>query len=340
MKFVAGVLLIAYSYLMAAFWQVPYILIEPGGANNVMSLISVEGRPTYQPEGQLLFLTVSLSPRITPLRAVSAGLDDSVEVVEEEQFTGGQPREEIRRLNFKLMQISKETAITVALEALGYDIEYRPAGALITYVEPGLPAAGALRTGDVIVAVDGRPVEVADDAITLVRRRRPGSSVAIVAEREGVRIDEVITTRANDEGQAQIGIHVVNNIETRFPFDIDIDTGQVGGPSAGLAFALAVIDQLTEGELTGGNVVAVTGAIEPDGTVTPVGGVAQKAVAARRAGARLMLVPADEKEVSEAQSLAGSMPVVGVANLEDALRALARIGGNVEQALPGSGIAA
>lgn len=332
-RLVAGIVLILYSYVMAAFWRVPYILVEPGGANNVMSLIDVEGPATYPPDGQLLFLTVSLSKRITPLRAVQASLRDDVEVVEEEDFTGGQSREEIRRLNFKLMQISKQTAITVALEALGHEIEFREAGALVTSVIEGMPADGELEAGDVIVAVDGRPVEKADHAIDAVQGRRPGSTLSMVVERDGARVDRSLTTTESDEGNAQIGIRLTDNVEAVFPFDIDIDTGRVGGPSAGLAFALAVIDTLTDGELTGGNIVAVTGSITASGEVEPVGGVAQKAVAARRMGAVLMLVPSDEKEVAEARRLAGSMPVVGVANLQEALQALAQIGGNTDQAL-------
>jgi PDZ domain-containing protein len=115
-------------------------------------------------------------------------------------------------------------------------------------------------------------------------------------------------------------------------FNVDIDTGQVGGPSAGLAFALAVIDELTPGELTGGEVVAVTGTIEVDGTVGMVGGVEQKAVAAREQGA--VLLPAPEGEGEEARRNAGDMEVREVAHIEDALRALAGVGGN-GRSLPG-----
>lgn len=333
-RIAAGVLLVAYSYVMAVAVPVPYIKIQPGAAENVIGLMSVDGTEKYQPEGSLLFLTVSLSPRLTPLRAVLAWFDEDVELVEEEEFTGDKSREEVRQENLRLMEQSKFSAITVALEHLGFDVETVGAGAFVSDVLPDHPAAGKLRSGDVIVGVDGQPVSFASNAIELVRAREPGDTVELTIERgdeeETVQVETVEAT-AEGELVPQIGVQLIDNLEPDFPIDIEIDTGRVGGPSAGLAFTLAVLDELTPGELTGGRIVAVTGAIDIDGNVVRVGGVTQKTVAARQAGAVMMLVPA--AEVDDAQDVAGDMEVVGIANLDDALEALARLGGNAT-ALP------
>jgi PDZ domain-containing protein len=142
-----------------------------------------------------------------------------------------------------------------------------------------------------------------------------------------------VATRATpdgpNEGQAQIG--VFSAPEYDFPVDVQIDTGDVGGPSAGLAFTLTILDELSPGDLTGGDEIAVTGTIESDGTVGPIGGVAQKAVAARRAGARLFIVPRAEAAV--ARSHADGMRVAAVRDLDDALAALERSGGEPLEAV-------
>lgn len=321
-----GIFLIGYSWVMFAAVPVPYIKIEPGSATNVNGLISIEGASTYDARGQLLFLTVALSKRVTPFEAVASWFDDDVELVREEVYTGDRSREELTRINLAAMRESELVAIKVALEHLGYEVNVLGGGALVTNVVADQPAAGHLRVGDVLVAVDDRRVTFSKDVIEAVRDRRPGDTVAITVDRSGEERTFEIATAVGETGAPQIGINLVDNFDFQFPLDVDIDTGQVGGPSAGLAFALAVIDELTEGELTGGKIVAVTGQIDADGAVEPVGGVEQKAVAARQAGAELMIVPKGEAEA--ARPFAGDMDVVAVADLDDALTALAGIGGN------------
>jgi PDZ domain-containing protein len=155
--------------------------------------------------------------------------------------------------------------------------------------------------------------------------------VRFTVERGGETLDVDVTTAAAEEqpfrGDAYVGIGVRTRDEgVDAPVEVEIDAGRVGGPSAGLAFTLAILDEMTPGNLTGGDDVAVTGAITSEGGVREVGGVAQKAVAAREAGARLMLVPRPEVELARAR--AGDMSVVGVRTLDDALRALRRHGGD------------
>lgn len=325
-RLVAGILLIVYSMVMFTAVEIPFIKIQPGSATDVLGLIDVEGAPTYDAEGHLLFLTVALSHRLTPLEALIASFDDEVELVEERRYTGDLTREELTRINLETMRRSELISIKVALEALGYEVGLLGKGAEVTAVVPDRPVAKYVREGDVVSAVDGRPTVFTQDVIRAVQDRRPGDTVVLTVERDGEEHTYEVETVKGEDGHAQVGLSLTDSVDFDFPVDVDIDTGQVGGPSAGLAFSLAVIDELTEGELTGGKVVAVTGQINTDGTVEEVGGVEQKAVAARRAGAVLMLVP--RGEAPAARRFAGDMKVVAVSNLDDALAALAEIGGN------------
>ncbi|MBI2168020.1 MAG: PDZ domain-containing protein [Actinobacteria bacterium] len=334
LRLAGGIVLILYSVAMASLYRIPLIRVEPGRATNVVDLISVEGTPSHRPEGQLLFLTVSLSERLTPFQALLARFDDEVELVPEQDYTGNLSREELTRVNLAVMQESELVAIKVALDHLGYDVKMIGGGALITDVFPDMPAGAHLRPGDLVIEVDGKPVTFRRDVAGGVQAHPPGENVAITVERDGKRQVFDVGTVKGARGAAQIGVQLRDTFEFEFPIEVDINTGQVGGPSAGLAFALAIIDDLTEGELTGGHRVAVTGEIDADGKVGVVGGVEQKAVAARKAGAQLMLVPDGEDEA--ARRVAGRrMQVVAVKTLGDALSALAALGGNA-LALPTS----
>ena len=326
-RLVAGILLLLYAWGIGSFLRVPYLLLQPGSAADVMPLLTVDGAPSYPPRGELLFLTVTLSGRVSPLRGVVGWLDDDAELVKEEKIVVGHSREDLRRINLAMMEDSKLTAMKVALERVGYPVQVRGGGAVVEDVVPGSPADGVLQTGDLVVGVDGADVGFTQDVVKAVRAHQPGERVSVVVKRDGAEKTLEVGTVEGDKGVAQVGIRLSNaNVDFDFPFDVDIDTGEVGGPSAGLAFTLALIDRLTEGELTGGHKVAVTGSILLDGSVEAVGGVAQKAVAARHAGAVLFLVPKGEE--AEARAHAGGLEVVGVDTIEDALAALARHGGN------------
>jgi PDZ domain-containing protein len=198
-------------------------------------------------------------------------------------------------------------------------------------VDPDQPAAEVLEGGETIVAVDDQPLALGDDLVAEVREREPGDDVTLTVEAEnGESRDETVELgeRPDAAGDAYLGIGVgTRDLEFDLPFQIEIDSGEVGGPSAGLAFTLAVLDVLTPGELTGGMEIATTGTINGLGEVGRVGGVAQKAAAVRGTDAALFLVP--ESELAEALAAAGDdLEVVGVADLEEALEALAELGGN------------
>jgi PDZ domain-containing protein len=157
-----------------------------------------------------------------------------------------------------------------------------------------------------------------------MKAKRPGTDISVGFLRGGQHHTASIRVGADEQGHPVIGVFLAEPL--KFPIEVNIDTSDIGGPSAGLAMTLSILDELTPGNLTGGKMVAVTGEITSDGKVVDVGGVGQKAVAARHRGAALFIVPFDE--VADARSRAGSMPVVGVKTLADALTALRKAGGD------------
>lgn len=349
---VAGILTVLVLGVLAAaaFIHVPYVIISPGSATPLDdTVLRVEGAPTYPHRGELLFLTVSVSNRDPNLyRYLFAKLDGDASVQRRQSVIGCAGYEESGRFARAQMDQSQDVAKTVALRRLGYDVPAQPSRVLVRDVVCDGPSQGRLELGDEIVAVDGTPITSAEEVRPLVVARRPGDTVEFTVVRDGERrtVPVVLGKRPPppegrtdpDAGAGFAGIEALNDVRHDIPVDVMIDTARVSGPSAGLAFSLAIIDELTPGGLTGGGDVAVTGTIDESGRVGPVGGVAQKAVTARRAGARLMLVPADE--VDDAKARAGSMRVVGVRTLDDALEALAAHGGAPVPAIAATGGAA
>ncbi|MCA1845024.1 MAG: PDZ domain-containing protein [Actinobacteria bacterium] len=334
-----AVLLMVVPILAGVLVRVPYYLISPGEARGVAELIKVkgDGAKVFPPKGKILFTTVSLAGDVNVFEALSGWLDKEVEVIPEKQITGGAPKTEVRQLNIQAMVDSKLTATKVALERLGYRVSVTGDGALVTAVNPGDPADGQLQIGDVIKTIDGEAITLHDQVVSKVRQHQPGDMITVGFKRGGADKTVELKSIADPEGHARIGVVLqTNDLKYDFPVDVSIETGLVGGPSAGLAFTLALIDDLTEGELTGGRYVAVTGTIDADGNVGPVGGVAQKTVTARKAGAIAFLVPPDEEK--EARKFAGKMQIIPVKKLDDALTALHRLGGS-EVALPGAQLA-
>lgn len=320
--------IVAVLVVLSIVIRFPYVIISPGAATPVHDAVKIEGAPSEETKGEILFLTVRVSsdrPNVWRLGAAWVGGDS--EIVDEDEFLGGLSRKQSEKLDAVDMDLSQETAKAVALRTLGYDVPV--VGAEVAAVQAKSPAEGKLEPGDVVVTVDGKPVAGPADVGTAVRAHRPGETVVFGVQRGAERLDVPVVTGDDGKGTARVGI--VTTPKYRFPVQITIDPGAVSGPSAGLAFTLTILDEMTPGDLTGGQKIAVTGTIAADGTVGPVGGVPQKAVAARDAGAKLMVVPADE--VNDAEKNAGAMKVVGVHNVDEALAALAAHGGQPLPAL-------
>lgn len=313
----------------ATFLTLPYYALAPGSAVDVRPLVEVVDGPRFPPEGGMYLTTVSLYP-VSVLEALHGWLDPQTDVVERDVIAPPDiGPDELREVNLALMDESKDAAQAVAFEALGFDA-LSGNGALVAGVQAGAPADGVLREGDTIVAVDGEPVDVAGDAIRLLGAHDPGDRVTLTFEHEGTEVeaDVVLSENPDLEGRPFLGVSLgTRDLELEFPYEVEIESERIGGPSAGLAFTLGLLDLLTEGELTGGRRVAATGTIELDGTVGSVGGVAQKAAAVQDEDIELFLVPADDAEA--AQSLAGDgLRIEPVATLDDALAVLAAEGGD------------
>ncbi len=324
--------LLASATIGSAVVPVPYVALRPGSARPVSEQVLVEGAPSYPPRHSVAYTTVNVG-QTTLLEAVLGWLDDDVDVLPESVVRGNRSEAENRRYNAQLMDNSKAVAITVALEHLGYHVPIRTTGTVVRQIVPGSPAAARLELDDVIVAVDGARVDEPGEIASLLQPGGPGATHTLTVERPagGSSTTEVpITTEAapNDPARAALGIAPEDRIAGfDLPIDVTIDSGNVGGPSAGLAFTLAVIDVLTPGELTGTHRVAVTGTIALDGSVGPVGGGVQKAIAVRNAGYDVFLVPSDE--LAEVRATVGDdLRVIAVDTLAEALAALDTLGGN------------
>jgi len=329
---VIGVVVVLFVLFVigAARFELPYYAFRPGQVRNTNGLISVSGVETFESEGSVSYTTVSLR-RLTLFGLMDAKLDDDVDVVSEDRVLGDRDPDENRQYNMLLMDTSKQVATQVALEKLGYTVEVSATGERVLEVVDGSPADGVMEPGDMIVAVEGETIDEPGDLARILSDNHPGDEVDIRLRPFNETTDEDVSLELaaapDDPERGMMGVEVrPDGVEFHFPIDVMFDTGEVGGPSAGLAFTLALLDELTPGELTGGHPVAVTGTINSDGLVGEVGGTGQKAAAVRRAGIEMFLVPPDDYD--DAVERAGDVKVVKVETLDDALAALAEIGGN------------
>jgi Lon-like protease len=330
---VAGIL--GISLVAGSIITVPYYSQSPGSATPLEDLIVVDGVPVYPSDGEVFFTTVRLAGELSALEYVAARFDDAVVVRHRDQVLGNQTRDEQRQQNLDLMSQSQELAKRVALEYLGYDVVVE-IGGLITLVEEGSPSEAAVFPGDVITSAGGVAITTSADLVAQIQQRRPGDVLELVLDRFEANSDEatevltevVLGTGPDDSARMGVGVSTAFDL-TELPIDIEIDTNRVGGPSAGLALSLSLLDLLTDGELTGGVDVATTGTIDVLGNVGPIGGVEQKVHAVRRAGIDLFLVPTED--YAAALTAAGDDPdfeIVPVATFDEAVQVLADRGGN------------
>ncbi|HEX3621401.1 MAG TPA: PDZ domain-containing protein [Acidimicrobiales bacterium] len=321
--------------VIARYIRLPYDTLAPGGARAVNSVIAVNGHATYPPQGKVFYVTVSVREQVNPYEALAGWLDPSVDVLPETQIRGTVPPDQYQRQNVEAMADSKTTAEVLALREIG--ITDLGVGAEVVEVQAGLPAEAVLKPNDVIVAIDGKPVTNSSSAVTAIQAHAPGDHLKMQIRRgDAAPTDVEAVLGQGDPGKPLLGVRLSTKI--KLPFDINIDSGQVVGPSAGLAYGLELLDLLTPGELTGGSSVAATGELMSDGTVGPIGGIAQKTVTVRRAGVKVFLVPKENE--AEARAHAGSkLKILGVGSFDDALKVLGSLDGSNALALgkPGPG---
>lgn len=327
-RILALLLIVLFVMTLAFFTQTNYILFMPGSAEALRPLITVEGAEKDL-RGQFYMVTVN-QRRANLLTLLYGYLHPHIEVRQlVEVIPKGMTQAEYRELLNRWMNESKMLAKLIALQKTGYEVEFKSVGTMIVGFLDGSPAQGILKEGDYIVAVDGKEVRLADEVISAVRDRQIGEAVDLTILRDGEEHEVTVITTTNpgapDYPALGVYIHTLYS-EPIFPVEITMETGKVGGPSAGLMFVLEIIDQLTPGDLTGGHKVAGTGTIDLDENVGRIGGVFQKVIAAEREGAEYFIVP--EGNYDEARQAARRIKLVPVSTLQDALDFLESLSGS------------
>jgi len=325
---VAAFLALAVAAVLAIV-PLPYAVMSPGPVTDTLGslgdqkIIDVAGEGQHPEKGKLFFTTVRVQggpgTRVTAYDLLGAALDDSRDVYpQDEIFPPSSTRESVQQENAAEMEGSQQTAAAVAERALGHDV---PVSVLVAQVLKGSPSDGLIEADDVLVSVDGTPASSPEAVRTAVRAHKPGDEVSVTVRRAGSEVT-VAPRAADTRGVATIG--VVMSGRYQLPIPVTIHAGAVGGPSAGLMFSLGIYDVLTDGNLTGGASIAGTGTIADDGAVGPIGGIRQKVVGARGAGAAWFLTPADNCADLKGHVPAG-LHLVKVATFSDAKQAVESI---------------
>jgi PDZ domain-containing protein len=322
-----GVGLLLLGAVVLVLWLAPsnqYIFL-PDRARAVEPLVTVRGERPERDGGGIYFVDVIVR-KATLLERLIPGLRDGATLLPAKAVNPpGTNDAQRRELDLREMALSQQIAAAVALKALGYNVVARPTGALVSTVVPHAPAAGRLQPTDVIVAVDGKPVRTPAELRARIRAHRAGERVRLtVRSSKGVRA-ETLRTAADGEVPPRpvIGVIVGQAAQIKLPVPVRIDARGVGGPSAGLAFALDLMEELGR-DVDRGYRVAATGEIELDGSVGPIGGVKQKTIGARKTKVDVFLVPAGDN-AREARRYADGLRIVPVQSFRQALRALATL---------------
>jgi PDZ domain-containing protein len=309
----------------------PFVELAPGPTFNVIGdfqgepVITISGTPTFPTAGNLDMTTVNErgGPRsgINIGRVVVGWADPTIRVLPRSALFPEDSRTdaEVKAENVRAFSDSQADAIAASLSYLD-----RPFTTLVVVssVRGGTPADGKLEPGDELLTIDTTTITVVEDVAKAMSSVKPGETVTVRYKREGKEGTTRITTTASpaDPQRAFLGITVGETYEA--PFTIDFSLDGVGGPSAGMMFSLGIVDKLTPGELNGGRYVAGTGTITPDGQVGPIGGIEQKLIGARRAGATLFLAPASNCADVVSGGVPAGLTVARISTLADAVTAI------------------
>lgn len=342
---VGGVsLVLAFALLIVlALAPSPYVIQQPGPVFDTLGtvqtgedgdevpMIEISGTETFETEGSLDMLTVSVvgtpEQRPTWFEVATSWFDASKAVLPiDAVYPPGVTTEQRDEENAALMTDSQQTAVAAALRALDYDVEEE---VVIADIPEGAPAEGRLEIGDVILRANGEAVDTVAALRRIIADNGPSSAVSFDIRRDGSdeTVDVTPAEQTLDDGSSSVAVGVVASSSYEFPFDVSIQLENVGGPSAGMMFALGIIDKVTEGPLTDGRSIAGTGTIDDEGVVGPIGGIRQKLYGADNAGAEFFLAPASNCD-EVVGHVPGDLDVVAVGTLDEALDALAAIGGD------------
>ncbi|GAA5118622.1 PDZ domain-containing protein [Haloechinothrix salitolerans] len=325
---------ITLSVIMAAVFvavgmlvRVPYVALGPGPTYDTLGVtadgpvIKIDGTKSYETSGELRLTTVSLSDDVQLIKGLGMWISGRYALAPRElYFPPGETEQEVEEQNARQFQNSQSSAEVAALSYLDY-----PTKVIAQEVVSDGPSSDVLRSGDVLVAVDGTKVSSTEDVHKVLNDTRPGDVITVSYRRDGTLTrDKKVTLGDAGDGREQGYMGLLLTDRAKVDFEIDIELADIGGPSAGLMFAVAIVDRLTPGKLTGGERVAGTGEIADNGKVGPIGGIQFKLVAAKEDGATTFLVPKDN--CAEAVRTApDGMRLVRVDTLDDAVSALETI---------------
>ncbi|MDX1510963.1 MAG: PDZ domain-containing protein [Nitriliruptorales bacterium] len=299
--------------------SVPFVAWSPGEAVDLRGAVAVDG--AGEPlSGRLSLLTIR-SKQARILDVLRSWIDGDLDLIDRDLVFGDREADEYYAAERVTFRNQLDISTIAALQALGRDIDV---GQQVLEIVPGSPADGVLEVGDVLRAVDGLAVQSLADLRTELEQREPGDEVVVELERGSRRVDVTVTLDLLEStNRPGLGVRLQTHVG-EVPVDVELADGfdSIGGPSAGLALALAIHDLLSPVDVVAGRRIAVTGRVDVDGVVGAIGGMRQKVIAAEDAGADLMIVP--EQQADLARATATSVTVIGVSTLDEAIAALAQ----------------
>jgi Lon-like protease len=317
---ILGALITALLAIGVMAAPMPYVVLKPGptvntlGSDNGKEVIQVTRTPTSTSRGQLRLTTVGVQNHVELVWAIRGWFSDEQAVVPRDVvYPPNQTEKQVEEQNQQEFQSSQTSAETVALRELGYPVE-----TFVAEVAPNGASYGKVEKGDVITTVDGAAVTSPGKLTELVQAKPAGTTLTLGYTRAG-KAGTVQVTSQSDNGTPRIGLHI--DKRQPHPFEVKIALEEIGGPSAGLMFTLGIIDKIKPEDLTGGKIIAGTGTIDDEGRVGPIGGIPQKLVGAKDAGAQVFLVPIANCAEALRNAVPG-LPLAEVATVDDALTAV------------------
>ncbi|HEV3227619.1 MAG TPA: S16 family serine protease [Acidimicrobiales bacterium] len=311
--------------------HVPYVIESPGNLYTTGDRISISGATAYPTNDKIDLVTVSVDTRVSALEKFFADHNGDDVVVPAKDVLGTQTPAQNDQLNQLLMSQSKDAAVLVALRKLGYNVKPTPTGAVVEDIVTGSPADGVLRVAETITAVDSTPITTTDDVHNSFTTHKPGDTVTLTLEgtdHTKRTVSVKLGPNPDSKGTAFLGVSLTTRlVYPDLPVKVTVASGQIGGPSAGLAFTLGILDLMTPGDLTAGKEIAVTGTIDAAGTVGAIGGIKGKVITVARQHVKYFLVPVENADEAKADAPNG-LQIVPVHTVDDALKFLAGLGGS------------
>jgi Lon-like protease len=324
---VLGLVLLVVAVALAILPSNEYIFL-PDKAHPVAPLVTVQGG--HEPKQGAVYFVDVIVRKATWLERLFGGLHHGATLYPADEVNPpGVSSTLNEEIDLEDMQQSKQIAAAVTLRALGRKVTIRNTGVAVDGVVAGDPADGKLAPDDVITAVDGKPVTTTAQLVAAMSHYKPGDVVRFTVDRVGHTVVESVRTIPEPGARKHpfVGIGIEQATDIQLPVHVAIDTGDIGGPSAGLAFALQVMAEFRPSILHG-HTIAATGEIYPDGSVGAIGGIQQKTIGAREAGVQAFLVPVAGDNAKDAEKVAGNLRIIPVKTFPQALRALATLPAN------------